>query len=454
MCKLKTSFFILSHNCFLFLFGCNSNPEFSYQILHIEGVTWACNITTSYATFGPMVESGESGNVSLPVSEGDLLYMFNEDDLELYHRFSIENGDRLLLHFDTLITNSAHVNGSLAYLQLSDDPTSMENFMELSSAEVNQLSTLYFPDNITSEMIEVIRLHETSIRGTGIVLANTIEDIALENLLSICQPEWISFNDEVDLSAHINNKFLSGLKLLWITRDIHAFSTMTGSFANLETLIISDWDPSAGEVIPLSNLENLQSLTLADCRITDMSNIEFPSSLKRLHLIGCDTLTNIDAMDHLIHLESLSFTGSDGIVSLESVNNLESMKWISFPANTTQEYFRSILSSHKSLEVIEMIQCPLVSDISILQDQQHLRVLVFNTEEVETEQLANLDQLELIVLNSELFEDDPEKISLLRRQLPQTEIIPGSGLCLGSGWLLLMLPMVLLSRKILRSRTQ
>ena len=75
-------------------------------------------------SFGSATESGESGKVSLPVSDGDMLYAFNEDDLELYHRYKLEDGAMLSVSFDTLNTNSAYINGSLAFFQITDDPSS------------------------------------------------------------------------------------------------------------------------------------------------------------------------------------------------------------------------------------------------------------------------------------------------------------------------------------------
>ena len=136
--------------------------------------------------------------------------------------------------------------------------------------------------------------------------------------------------------------------------------------------------------------------------------------------------------------------------SLEAVNIPETLKWISFPSNTTQEAFRSILATHEKLEVVEMINCPLVSDFSPLRDQANLKALILNMEECDWSQIGELDQTELIILSSSIFEDSPELISQLKANLPHTDIVPGSGLCLGSGWLLLLLPLVIFTRIMLR----
>ena len=64
--------------------------------------------------------------------------------------------------------------------------------------------------------------------------------------------------------------------------------------------------------------------------------------------------------------------------------------------------------------------------------------------------LDSLEQLKLVILTSEVFEDNPEWIKELRVSLPNTTIVPGSGLCLGSGWLILLLPFILLFRYLFR----
>lgn len=218
--------------------------------------------------------------------------------------------------------------------------------------------------------------------------------------------------------------------------------------SNLESLIVAEWKPEPGELLPLSGLKKLRSLTLAECSFKDLSHFEFPASLENLFLVSCDTLTDISGLAQISNLVSLGLAGSDDVKDMELLNNLENLKWLSFPKNVTQEQFNSILGKQPLLEVVELNDCPLVKDLTMLQDQTQLKVLILNTAEYDLSQLEMLDQVELIVLNAELFKDVPELIVQLRTNLPDTQIVPGSGLCLGSGWLLLLLPLVVLVRVI------
>jgi hypothetical protein len=102
--------------------------------------------------------------------------------------------------------------------------------------------------------------------------------------------------------------------------------------------------------------------------------------------------------------------------------------------------------------VVELIDCPDVKDLSPLKQKENLKILVLHLVDNWPENLGSLNQLELIILSKEIFDKSPERISELRQQLPDTLIVPGSGLCMGSGWLLLILPMIIASRFLFRRR--
>jgi len=107
----------------------------------------------------------------------------------------------------------------------------------------------------------------------------------------------------------------------------------------------------------------------------------------------------------------------------------------------------------KLLEIVEIIDCPNIQDLSPLQGLPDLKILLLQLEINQLNMLDSLDQVELVGLTSEVFEDNPEWIRELRISLPNTTIVPGSGICLGSGWLLLLLPFILIFRYFFRKRT-
>ena len=92
--------------------GCRESPGTEIEFIQIEGVSWACNVTSSFATFGATIESEETLELVLPVIDGDMLYML-QDDLQFYYRYNYSHGDRLSVRFDTLNGVSVYLNGNL-----------------------------------------------------------------------------------------------------------------------------------------------------------------------------------------------------------------------------------------------------------------------------------------------------------------------------------------------------
>jgi hypothetical protein len=425
-----------------------------YQILTFQGISWGGNISTSYVSFGATTESEEPCKISLPASDGDLLYLFKEDGAVLYLRYNKEEGTLLEVLIDTSEVTYALVNGLPAYFELTDHRDAKDKFKELFTRKVGSILTLCFPDSITENILELLKEHESLIRGTGIFIDNTTESSTLEELISICKPRWIGISSPNELVKANVGKSLSNLELLWITEDTEGIGELIPWCKQLQSLIISEWEPSEGEILQLAGLGKLHTLTLADCDIQNLSNLEFPKTLKRLHLIGCEMLTRLDGLNRIPALSSLGLSGSGPIESLQPIYSFTSLNWLSLPSSTTQDQFNTLLDSQESLQMLEILNCPMIRDLSPLKKQESLKAVMCDSDTLDLLQLADLGQLELLILNSTLFEAFPDKIEQLKEDLPETKIVPGSGLCLGSGWLLLLLPFVLFFRTIQKKRFQ
>jgi hypothetical protein len=134
--------------------------------------------------------------------------------------------------------------------------------------------------------------------------------------------------------------------------------------------------------------------------------------------------------------------------------NPESLRWISLPESITQQEFERLCLGLPAVEVVEVIDCPGIEDLLPLQQLEQLRILALQLEQEQLSGLDSLNQLELLILTDDLFMDNSYSISELRSSLPSTQVVPGSGLCLGSGWLLLLLPLIFLFRMAMRRKAQ
>lgn len=412
--------------CTWIITSCTTTSLPGYDIVHIKGVEWASNLTTSYAYFGSSCEPGGTPEVYLPVSDGDLLFMSGENSLELYFRYRKDTSNQLIVTVDTLHPHLGYVNG--------------------------RLSSLLIGDTLTGDMIMELENSKSLSGRTGIYLGAEVSASLFNDLVTLADPDWLIL-ESLPVGQDQWVDFLpEGLELLWIPGKLSESILLPGCCPNIESLILTDWDPGQEGLLRLSTQEKLHTLTLAGCGFTDLSVIEFPRSLRRLHLVDCDTLTDISAVSGTGHLESLGMAGSHNLVSMEPVSRMKHLKRISFPGNITQEEFTALVKKLPHLKVVELLDCPGVTDLAPLQNKKQLEVLSLQVEDSIPENLGSLTQLDLVILGNEVFEKSPDRITELRSQLPDTRIVPGSGLCLGSGWLLLLLPLVLLSRYLFKRR--
>ena len=434
------------------LSACSKGAAIKYEIINIHGASWACNVSLSYIMSGSSSESELNPEVLLPVSDGDLLYMINLDEQEFYYRYSRRDGKDLAITFDTLHANSVSLNGQLKSLELSDDQASWEQFMQLTDPQRKQLSSIYITDSLSTERLSLLQQYESSLKGKGLLLENGNYSKLLGDILSVFRPEWLIAEGSLKLPDTKNCMALSDIELLWIQEMSHSGSELIPFCSNLESLIITDWQPMEMELLSLSKSRALHTVTLAECDFTDLSNIEFPSSLIRLQLIACNSLSNINGIQKLNRLKGISFTGSQNIEGIPQVKDLPSLKWFGFPENVSQTEFVSVLTSLPKLELVELINTTGIEHISPLKDLSELKILIVDLPLENLTDLVALKDLELLILPSALFDENPEWISSIRTSLPNTTVVPGSGLCLGSGWILLLLPFIVLSRFIFRCR--
>lgn len=432
------------------LAGCKDPQQAETDIIHIEGVAWACNVNTSFAIFGSSAESEEQAEVFLHAREGDLLYMLYDDE-QLYHRYDPADGNMLSVTFDTLEVFRAYVNGRLSYMELIT-PSCVEAFSQLSDVEMEQLSFLYLEDDIMEELMPVLQEHEISLQGLGLVLESNEGKARLMDLISIIRPTALVMDDSWELPEPGEHMCLAGLELLWFEGNLSSLEKLATCCSKLESLIIANWEPSPGEILPLSELQNLNSLTIAESSLSSLSSLELPKSLQHLYLPACDELRYIQALMEITNLKSLSLSQCMQITDFQFLNEIEGLHYLSPPPGIDQQEFLELMARQKQLEVLELIDCEGIKDLSPLQTVPELRVLMF---QLEYEQLAGLEllhQLELIVIGSDVFEDNPQWIKDLRSQLPNSKIIPGSGICLGSGWLMLLLPCIFIFRYLFRRK--
>jgi hypothetical protein len=111
----------------------------------------------------------------------------------------------------------------------------------------------------------------------------------------------------------------------------------------------------------------------------------------------------------------------------------------------TREQFNSFIDTHPDLEVIELTGNDKIDNLQSLSKLSKLYGLTISDTITDVESIKNLKNLKYLSLPSD-FLDNPVNKAEIQKALPGTSIVANEGFCLGSGWLLLIIPLVLIIR--------
>jgi Leucine-rich repeat (LRR) protein len=100
----------------------------------------------------------------------------------------------------------------------------------------------------------------------------------------------------------------------------------------LEQLEIIPYEQKFSDISFLEGLQNLCSLVLQDCGITDISPVQHCKKLKKLDLSMNYKLNDISVIGTLAELEELSIISAD-ITDISSISGLKSLKKVNFADN-------------------------------------------------------------------------------------------------------------------------
>jgi hypothetical protein len=208
----------------------------------------------------------------------------------------------------------------------------------------------------------------------------------------------------------------------------------------LEYLFLESIDSGVAEVLP--TLLNLQSLWLSDLDL-DL-NVEqplhLPRQLEELTVYFDDV--DMRLLDTLPNLRTLRLTSSDwtGGSDLRAMTHL---RWFGLPANATQAEFVAIIEAHPDLEVLELLGVDSVTDLSPLRGARRLRAVTLSGAFTNLDVLREIPTLEFVGFSKEMMEKSPDEVAAIRAALPGAAVVRVTEFCLGSGWILLLVPLVL-----------
>ncbi len=417
-------------------------PGNDLSMVEFSNATAVFNLSRTHILFGSYPDS--TGNSAIMAAHGDLLFLMFEDE-SLFMRYDMSYGHSIGIRVDTVCNERFYNQDNLVALYLTDDSLLMEWLESVDGQTFSQLRTLQVTLPLHEQCKPHLRKIAEQVAGTGLVIE--CGSVVSENDIKILEslsPEWIyltecPFNPE---GSAVGTLFME-VELLGIEEDVQ-WTLAPGILPNLTSLIIENWNPLETGNYSLPNAEYLQSVTLVEPAITSLLFLEQAPALKNFHVVGCDTLSDIEYLREIPLLNSLGFPSCGKIRNIQPMNHLHSLLWVSYPSSVKQEEFAQIETTFPELQVLELIGCEEVSDLSPIAPMDSLQCLIIDLPEMDLTPLTSMSNLRLLVIDEDEFDEFADEISMIKDALPGLHLFPGGGLCMGSGWILLLFPLLFL----------
>jgi hypothetical protein len=240
-----------------------------------------------------------------------------------------------------------------------------------------------------------------------------------------------------------NLQNLRQLETLFITASDSGSLGFLADLSHVRRLILSDWDMDKAGLLP-AGMTRLRSLTAhgGDAPKDALVLGALPAELEELSFIGIDGSLDLSGLPQLPALRTLILAGSEVANDLSNLEGLEKLEWLSLPQNITQRQFAALLARHPDLRILEVTGADSVTDLAPLRGLKKLEGLVLTSPDVTLEVLSGLKSLRFVGLYADSSRASRDRLASVRRALPEALVVPVEpvSLCLGSGWILFLVP--------------
>ncbi len=411
-----------------------------YKIVRLKGGDAYTNFTR---TDFEWINGPDKDSISaLLLYDGDLIYLLSGSDELPFHRYKEKDGNYLDFYQDDFLL---FMNGNIIAIELSENEKFLEWLKEIDTKDIHDLryiSVTAYSSEIHLKYLKKIADVKTEI---GLFIAEDVTDPG--DILDLFDPEWIVAPgcrfDEKTKKQIAKEK---NLELIYIGEDIWDLNILS-KLPKLEALILEETSKPANDE-PLIENDNIKSLTIIKSGIRDVSSLNNLKNITRLNLLDCDSLTSINSIDKLKNLECLSLINCDNLKDINVLNKLPSLKWISFNPQITEKELDDFIKDHKGIEVVELTSCRNISDVSPFKKLKKLSCFTYFETDIDLNSVYELKGLNYLSLPDSIY-DNALNIEKIQEKNPNCVIVPNAGFCLGSGWLLLIIPALIASRLIL-----
>jgi hypothetical protein len=383
--------------------------------------------------------------VGLLARDGDWIFAENEKKSTIY---SYRANDGPVVK-PTLDKGLLRVAGRVVGVAIEDDSAGRDWLERATPAELAAVRVLSLSSDLDDTILPTFR-KLAAVNPHIAVFTSSHGNLRLA--LRVLRPMAYLFpgGDECDWKEEVVAQ--KQVDTLWIERDGSIILHDLQSLPCLRRLTVFDWRAdSTGRLPP--GLVNLRSLEIWGGDETDIAALgSLPTGLEELSIRDNEQLSNVSALAALTDLKALSLTGCDKVTDLSALAGLRQLQCVALPSGISQMQFAGFVAAHRNLTVLEITGCKQVTDLTPLRDLPGLESMILSGRNNDAlpviasprnlEVLRSLKSLRyLAVYPGSGKEVSPEFVAL-QRALPDALVVPVAPMCLGSGWILLLLPVV------------
>lgn len=429
--------------------NCRSDKKNEYRLITVKGKASMQNWSRSMLS---VAFKSDSGNMNtMPAKNGDILY-FQTENIEFFTKCNEALPDTIQLkEKDTLI----YLNEKLFGLLIDSSRDMLPWFRQMSLTEMKNLQSItissFIPDPYLEYLFAIAKVNPE----IDLLIYNIDESANSNNLRWISQrfkPEFLHAsvsNQEIGLLKNFTNVRILSIELTdsvnpGVIPALPGVSELTLMLNEKIRVLTPDFFKLNPQLTSLSIYSN-----------TDITKINLNplQKLETLRLYTIDTLIKFPKSDFPPRLKTLLVSGNTDL-PYDNLLGLHDLKELGIPSSVPQEVFNEVIRNQPDLEYLQLTgnDTLLINDYSILERLKKLRFLIITGQSGLDSTILPLKGLKFLSLPKEFFEDSL-KVAALKKALPDTVISPNQGFCMGSGWLILLIPFVslgvLISRKFI-----
>ena len=375
----------------------------------------------------------------IPVRDGELLL----SDDEVFTMYRSSDGDSLAFSGNKVL---ATLNGRTVTAMVEEDEA-LNWLQRATPEELEDLRLLHMDNELNPQQIALLHRIAKVNPEVGLWVEEYKTFVELAGLFD---PNWLLIGgslQEQDLAILSKKKNIRTLAI----NDPGSPLTFLSTITNLDTLMIDNWDPRKTGPLP-NNLPSLRRIVLIDPVITNLSALGKQPKLMELNLQNTKSLGDLTLLMQFPDLRLLSLHGTNKVRDLGPLKNLKHMQWLSLPEVTNQVQLVEIIQSLHDLVFLDLSDCEKITDLSPVQKLAGLQYLIVDIDQAGSDSLYKMKHLRWLAVTGKKGKVGEARIKKIQEALPDTDLVLLVPFCLGSGWILLVLPIIVSSWWITRRR--